>query len=185
MRSQSGGDVATWLVVVGGLAVFALSACGGNTTNGGPNPEGIKGGEAKYDASAPVDDTVSEGGVDSGSGITWTDLYRDFFGNAPQGAGCNGDGKCHGDASLAGAQGSGGFVCGDKNTCFAGLTGSVGLVQSSDKAMPQSSYLVSTLRHKTNGVQVGSMPKRPAGFVFTEADIARIGDWIAAGAQNN
>ncbi len=175
------------------VALFALSGCS-NSTNGTSTPDGFKGGapNPQFDASIPVDDTppamVDAGANDCGTGATWGDLYCNYFGRAGTTTpGCNGDGKCHGDPMQAGALGSGGFVCGkDKDSCYEGITGmTVGLVLAKDKADPAGSYLLNEIRHKKNGATVGSMPKRPATYSFSDDAIKQISDWIAAGAPNN
>ncbi len=169
-----------------GLAMgsFLFVAC---TDAGGK----LQGGEPKFDTTPPTIPVVpvGDGGGDSGykvgTAITWTGLYNDYFGRLGGGPGCAGDGKCHGDASQPGSLESS-YVCADKDGCFASITsaGST-LVRPKDTASPDKSYLISELRHLSNGIQVGSMPKRPATFVFTATDIKRISDWIAMGAPNN
>lgn len=144
-----------------------------------------KGGEDKFDAAPPVSDFDSGPGTsDGGGGITWTDIYRDYFGVAPPGPGCKGDGLCHGSPSEPGTQTSS-FNCGaTKDACYTGITDpNAALI---NKTTPATSALVQTLRHKNaSGVQIGSMPKRPTAYFFSDADLKRIEDWMAAGAQNN
>ena len=180
------------ILAMSGVWLLACTDAGGN----------VQGGEPKFDA-APPEFPVGAGGADSGyvvgTGITFSDLYKDYFGRVGEpittgagtfypGPGCAGDGRCHGDDKQAGALGSGGFVCSptDKTACYMSLLGPAALLSiPADKAAPRKSYLISELRHVDNGATIGRMPKRPATFVFTETDIKRISDWIAAGAPNN
>jgi hypothetical protein len=166
---------------VAGLVIF-LGAC----TNA-PGTE--EGGDERFDASASTSSTGGDGGCgapttagDAGAG--WGDLYADFFGPAAV-SGCAGAvGQCHGESSGLGAQASD-FVCaGGASGCYTGITASAaGLVTVGDtKDDPTTSTLYLTLRKSCGG---GSMPKEPASFAFSAADMARITDWIGAGAPNN
>lgn len=181
MRGTSG------LVLVT-VAVLGAAACATATGD-------VSGGDARFDASAPAFDDSSdfgEGGVppedlrDAGSGTTWTALYRDLFGpSAP--SGCAGDGDCHGTATQAGAEASGGFVCADQAGCRDSLLSpSTGLVQAKDAAEPSKAALIFELRHRNAaGKVVGIMPKRPASYVFSHDSMARIETWIQNGSPND
>jgi hypothetical protein len=125
-------------------------------------------------------------GPDASTGSTYTELYQDYFGPAG-GANCSGSvGACHGEASGAGAIGSGGFVCGaSQSDCFAGMSsGTADLLSSSATAHPENSGLEVALR-KASGTGTDNMPLTPVSCVFSDDDIARISAWIAAGAANN
>ncbi len=154
------------------LALAGLLGACGNAT-GSPS-----GGADLFDASpAPAPDTgATPTTEDAGSGITWTDLYRDFFGRPAPGPGCKGTGACHGSAGVGGG---GTWVCGDtKESCWQGITAvSAGLL---DTKAPENSALLLTIRTKDGG----SMPKNPR-YVFSDESVKRIRDWMAAGAQNN
>ena len=150
----------------GGTQVTTLEAGGGS-----------EGGSQSSSCAAP----------DAGTGSTFTDLYRDYFGPNST-ASCSGTaGACHGDASGAGALGSGGFVCGTSQAdCFTGMNVTTAdLLSTSDTAHPENSGLEVALRKATAG-GINNMPLDPPNTcVFTDADIARISAWVAAGAQNN
>jgi hypothetical protein len=147
-----------------------------------------QGGDDRFDATAPPvsanddsGDACGNTGFDAALGTGWSDLYADYFGpTAP--ASCAGTvGQCHGEGSGLGAQASG-FVCsGGVTGCYQSLTDpSNGLVgQPSD---PTGSTLYATLRKACGG---GVMPKVPADFYFSAADMARIDDWLAAGTPDN
>jgi hypothetical protein len=125
-----------------------------------------------------------EDSVDAGSGITWTDLYRDLFGPSGQ-ASCAGDGGCHGAAESSGSVPSG-FVCASKGDCRASiLSADSSLVLPGDSSAPARSQLVATLRRRsaTGGI-IGLMPKSPA-YVFSHDSINRIEAWIRNGAPDD
>jgi hypothetical protein len=150
-----------------------LGAC--SSATGSPS-----GGTDVFDAGpAAAPDTGPAPTPDAGGGITWTDLYRDFFGNAAPGPGCKGTGgQCHGGVD----QGGGGvWVCGDtQESCWKGLTtATTALI---DTKNPDNSVLLSVALRQRGG---GNMPLAPTTYVFSDASIQRIRDWMAAGAQNN
>lgn len=156
---------------VGMVSAALLAACSdatGHTT----------GGADIFDASpAPALPPPDAAGADSGSGITWTDLYRDFFGaSAP--ASCKGNGTCHGSVSEGGGSI---WVCGDTQaSCYTGITATAAaLINTKD---PASSTLLGVALRSSQG---GNMPLSPASYTFSDASIKRISDWMAAGAQNN
>jgi len=162
---------------------FALLAAGCSSAS--PDEQG---GGARFDAAAPSVSSNDDGGdacgspdFDAAEGTGWSDLYRDYFGpTAP--ASCAGTvGQCHGEASGLGAQASG-FVCaGGVTGCYQGITSpSAGLI--GEATNPTGSSLYATLRKTCAG---GIMPKVPADFYFGAADMARITDWLAAGAPDN
>ena len=172
---------------IGGGALLAVAAAAAACVNATSD---TKGGEPLFDTTPPASTgAVScEIGADAGSGTTFTDLYRDFFG--PTGAAsCAGNGTCHGDANQSGARSSGGYVCGaSKDDCRASMLamGTGPLVDpSKDPTNPELSGLVQELRRrKTDGTVVGLMPKSPA-CVFEQPAIDRIQAWIKNGAPND
>ncbi len=88
-----------------GMFVVAAVAIAAACTDAGGHASG---GDLVFEGGAPA--AASEGG--GGTGTTFTDLYRDFFG--PTGAAkCAGNGTCHGTPDQAGASASGGYVCPD------------------------------------------------------------------------
>jgi hypothetical protein len=171
------------MVLLGGLALASAVACSSSDPASSGSDSGT-GGADVGDASTDVD--RPEERADAGSGATFTDLYRDFFGPTGQ-ASCAGDGLCHGSPEKAGAKGSSGFVCGiEKTACWTSMTtGASALVTSADATNPSTSTLVLTLRHRRpDGAVIGNMPKRPL-YVFSVASMQRITAWIAAGARND
>ena len=167
MRRALAGLVVTCFLA---LPLAFAAACSATGTS--------HGGEDRFDAGpAPTPDAGAIAD-DGGGGITWTDLYRDFFGKAAPGPGCKGTGVCHGAAD----QGGGGvWVCGDtQESCWKGMTtASPPIIDTTD---PNSSVLLAVALRSKQG---GNMPQAPASYVFTDAAIKRIQDWMAAGAQNN
>jgi hypothetical protein len=136
------------------------------------------GGDDTFDAGPAATPDAGLAPADAGGGITWTDLYRDFFGKAAPGPSCKGTGVCHGATD----QGGGGvWVCGDtQESCWQGLTTATpALVDPKD---PDNSILISIALRNKGG---GNMPQAPASYVFSDASMQRIRDWMAAGAQNN
>lgn len=179
LRAGSSSVIAA---VVLPVALGAMSACA--VANGS-----VTGGEYKFDTALPVPDPTmaltcaSVKKVPLSAGHTWGELYEDYFG-PNGGASCAGDGQCHGAADLAGAKGSGGFVCtGGKDGCYGGMTSpKPGLVTAGKMVTdPAVNFLYSVLRKADGG---GSMPKRPA-CIFEANDLKRIADWLAEGAPNN
>jgi hypothetical protein len=174
---------ATALAILG--CAVAFSACAtatGDVQGGEPRPDtGEQGATQPPPPPACVIDAMT------GSGTTWSDLYRDFFGPTGK-ASCAGNGTCHGDATQQGAKSSGGYVCaGDKVACRASLlSDDTGLIQlPRDQTEPEASGLVQELRRrKPDGSVVGLMPKTPE-CVFESAAIDRIETWIKNGAPND
>jgi hypothetical protein len=165
-------------------------ACGSATDQ-------VRGGDPRFDAARPeasAPDDAAEAAdaapaacdpgdarADAGAGVTWTDLYRDYFGPGAA-ASCAGNGTCHGDPAHAGARNSA-FLCpADIKACYDGLTAPASpLVTPGDPDQerdPTTSGLYLTLRKNCLG---GAMPKSST-FTFGAADLARIEAWIAAGA---
>lgn len=167
------------------LAAFALAltGCGDATGN-------VEGGGDRFDAAAPntpapANDEICGANGPSGSGTTFTDLYRDVFGPTG-GASCAKFGTCHGAADQTGAQVSRGFVCDSQAGCRATMfTANPPLVKPADFPSPQTSLLIQTLRHRTaDGTLVGIMPDQPK-CVLSQDAIARIQTWISGGALDN
>jgi hypothetical protein len=172
-------------IAAGCLLVLAVSAyaCGDATDQ-------IQGGLPRFDPAQVGDGGITNGcdpagdGGAAGTGTTWPDLYRDYFGPAGR-ANCNGDGKCHGGATESGAKRSE-FICGtDADSCYAGITNPpAGLLIPGDAkqmADPTTAGLWLVLRKRCIG---GNMPKRST-FAFATADLDRLKAWIAAGATKN
>jgi hypothetical protein len=167
------------------LALLALAAC-----SSAPGAE--EGGAVLFTPTAAStspsdagdDACSSNANVDAGFGSGWSDLYRDYFGPTGQ-ASCAGTaGACHGDPTATGAVNSDYVCAGTVAGCYAGITsGSAGLVTIGDTTDdPTTSGLYGVLRKACIG---GEMPKQPANFFFSAADMKRITDWIGAGAPNN
>jgi hypothetical protein len=166
------------------VVAFAASFAGATALacSAPPNEEG---GDARFDAAPPTTGSNACSGdanEDAGSGTTWGDLYRDFFGPTGK-ASCAGNGACHGDTSQAGYNGSGYQCPGTAAECYAGITATTpGLVTPGPVGDPTTTGLYLILRKCSGG---GLMPKAPATVEFTAADMARIAAWIQAGAPND
>lgn len=127
---------------------------------------------------------------------TWSSLYRDFFGPAGK-ASCT-DASCHGTPGGGGALAST-FVCnpGSASDCYAYLRGQRGnarraLVSDDNVARPETSTLLGVLRITTPNVlesgdcKSGSMPKGAGEETrLSDAETARVYQWIAEGAKEN
>ena len=73
------------------------------------------------------------------------------------------------------------LICVDRQSCYASLTRTSGVLAPGDRADPMGSKLVRALR-STRGE--GDMP-RGSAFVFERGDIERIANWIARGAPDD
>ena len=168
------------LGLVCACAAFALSPLAGCTNT----PETEQGGDPRFDASPPPTPATDAGcgdpNADAGNGHAWSNLYRDYFG--PTGvASCAGTaGMCHGDANSLGAKASNYVCAGGVSGCYSGITALVTVGDTEDD--PTNSALYAVLRKACAG---GTMPKEPASFSFSAADMKRITDWIGAGSPNN
>lgn len=160
------------------------------------------GGELSFEAGTPATPT-GEGGPGGGSGTTWTDLYRDFFG--PGGAAkCAGNGQCHGAADQPGAKTSGGYVCpdvmgtvpeGGANPAKAQCRDTMTKVIIVDPAVPgvstcgqpfAKSYMHNVIRKATHDPNdENNMPKSPYTFTFSDDAVKRIDTWVQAGCPDN
>jgi hypothetical protein len=164
-------------------------------------PQGISGGASNFNVqfdlpnipAPPPPADAGEGGcmpTDAGN-ATWTSLYADLFGPASIGqcgdssrGDSTGSTSCHHDSSGNGAMSSG-FICGDtQDTCYAGITSPSAAFLGARVVIacdPGNSFLTKVLRHTGGGI----MPFYPNNVFFSDADMARVGAWIAAGAPNN
>jgi hypothetical protein len=174
------------------IRIFALSApllgaCSAASPadrSSDAGPKNDTGADAAPDASAGADaPTVTPVPVFTlDAGVTWTALYRDYFG--PIGvASCAGNGNCHGSTSELGYMVSSYLCPPTKAACYAGITsmGDGGADLIAPDASFGSDYLSQVLC-QTSGV--GQMPLY-CSYTFTAVDIQRIQDWIAAGRQDN
>jgi hypothetical protein len=127
--------------------------------------------------------------ADGGTSSSWTDLYTCFFGPTGK-ASCSAQGTCHGDPSQTGALSSG-FVCGtSKDACWQGMTQGTcnastippcPIVPAGGTASFKSTGLYNNLAKVGGG---GNMPQN-GSYLFTQADLARIAQWITDGAKND
>jgi len=167
----------------GGDAAARTVDCGsGQEDAGEAAPDGAR--DAGTDAPGDGGDAAPVPVFTLDAGATWSALYRDYFG--PTGvASCAGDGNCHGGTSQRGYQVSQ-YLCppsGGKAGCFAGITsqgdGGANLI------LPDASFSDDLLSQiLCQGQGVGMMPLG-CTYTFTPVDMTRIGDWVAAGAQDN
>ena len=180
------GTIGTLSIVALGLAlgpalgVIACTSASGDVSGGGLR--------AGYDPNF----VPPAQGRDSGTGTTWTDLHRDFFGQTGV-ASCKGTGACHATPDKGGSPVSN-FVCSDKDECYRTMrmgkhpTRGVALVEDSAIANPDSAFLFSTVRVQAADGKIQpnlDMPQQPRDFAFTASEIERIKAWIRAGAKND
>ncbi len=173
----------------------------------------VSGGELAFEGGAAPAST-GEAGPGGGTGITFTDLYRDFFG--PTGAAkCAGNGMCHGAADQPGAMASGGYICPDAmGTVDAGAAdaGDAGSGGGANPAKAQcratmmkvilvdppfsttsvcgqpfaKAYMHNVIRKATHAADdENNMPRTPFTFVFSDEAVARIDGWVQAGCPDN
>jgi hypothetical protein len=164
-----------------------------------------KGGDPRFDAAPPempvppqpVSDAAVDGEGGLGGGITWTDLYRDFFGPSPAAkASCSFSSGCHGAADRPGAQASNGFVCPPpagpssaeiataRTACYESLkTSPANMLQGTSW---KQTRLYGVLRKASGEPTIDvPMPLQPSSVAFTDQELKRIEDWFAAGAKND
>jgi len=190
------------VIVPAALFPLACTDASGNESGGDPT----------FEAGTPA--TVTEGGPGGGTGTTWTDLYRDFFG--PTGAAkCAGNAMCHGAADQPGAKATGGYVCPDvmavvdagssdagdaggnpnaataKKQCRDTMT-SVIIVDPPFSGMSTcgqpfaKAYMHNVIRKATHDpADENNMPRSPYTYVFSDADVKRIDTWVQAGCPDN
>jgi len=126
------------------------------------------------------------------AGSTWTDLYRDYFGNDTQvhTAGCANGSFCHASTSDDGYAASG-YLCpkGDKEACYKSLT-----MQEPDGpglVMPDAGYASDLLGAVLCMVNDAGQPAgdgvMPYNCVynFTPVDAERLKAWVQAGYPDN
>lgn len=143
-------------------------------------PNGVTGGEARFDAAPP---SLPPTHCAEGTGATWTDLYRDCFG--PGRANCGGTAGCHLSSQDTGTSFSG-FLCGSsKDECYAGMVGRDRIVDLSRGTDPTLTRLYTVLRKAPPLPSPARAMPNDTGFAFTDADLARIRTWIANGAKND
>jgi hypothetical protein len=120
--------------------------------------------------------------IDAGTGTRWSDLYRDLFG--PTSAAKCANPSCHGSQDGAGFKSSS-FACFGEKECRQGAF-DYGLVNESDRDEPEKSALIGIIRHcSEDGKTRGTMPQQPRSYYFSRASLARIQEWIRAGAPDN
>jgi hypothetical protein len=165
------------------VAACALASC---TDAGGQ----VSGGQPLFDAGADAGPSDPDLGL--GTGVAFTDLYRDFFG--PQGrATCGATQGCHGAPGDPGAVGSGGYVCPlsaapdgggvsdpAEEQCRATMI-KVGLQPS---GAFEGTLLYRALR-KTTPTPLNHMPLAPFTYTFSPKGLARIAAWADAGAPDD
>jgi hypothetical protein len=147
--------------------------------------------DAATDAPAP-DATVSCKGT--ASDTSWTALYCDFFGPGAKASCAGGSGlesNCHGRDDSAGTMVSK-FKCGTtKDDCFVGTTSGAADMMGTVSGMTK---LERTLRRDACKATptapecrqpYNNMPLTPGTVTFTDAELARIRAWVAAGSKND
>ena len=176
-----------------GALFTALAACTSATGN-------VSGGNPAFDATPPPEPDLASGACGTGNGpATWTALYKDFFGNPSPCPGCAGTGNCHGGTNTQ-PPNQGIWACGtNQESCYQGIThpiitnfagGDAGTLPLVDPGAPENSYLLRIIRHRApdgdGGSMIeGAMPQSPSSYVFPDAGVARITQWIQEGAKND
>ena len=177
------------LSVLGLAAIFAACAEASGELRG-PNGE-VLGASSAEDTSAEeflgCDPTER---VDAGTGVTWTELYRDLFADertvdggveGASGGKC-GQKACHGGPNTSA---SSKFECFDADNCYASIRS--GWVRiPADVSRPERSGLVDIMRHcDENRKRVGRMPEQPRSYFFSQASMSRVKAWIVRGAPKD
>ena len=152
---------------------------------------------APADGGAPIDASM---GIDVApqpvftidAGSTWSDLYRDYFGNDTQvhTAGCANGSFCHGATTDDGTEASG-YLCpkGDKEGCYKSFTTQAangpGLVTpDAGFATDLLGSVLCQVNDAGQPVGDGVMPY-DCVYNFTPVDVARIEAWLQAGYPDN
>lgn len=161
------------LLLVLPLAGACTAAAGPANVDAGADAAPTK--DAALDAAADGDGACGLSPDPDAGKSTWSDLYANFFG--PTGAGnCSLKSGCHADSVGGGAI----WICGPtKATCWQGMQANV------DVCDPSASKVLFMLRKATDPSAVGKMPQEPTSVTFSDADLARVRAWIAAGAKND
>jgi hypothetical protein len=155
------------------VAAVAIGACSNA-------PNGVTGGGDVFDATPPIAPATH---CADGTGVTWTDLYRDCFG--PGYADCGGTGGCHRSSQDTGTSFSG-FLCGtSKESCYEGMVGIDSLVTPSGTQEPEKTRLYAALRKAPPLTSPERAMPNNTGFAFSAGDLARISAWIKNGAKND
>jgi len=156
----------------GALAALVIVACANATGDVTPGAE-------LYDA-APPPAPVAICNIERGSGATWTDLYRDFFGPNNQPGSCSFRANCHGTTLR------GGLLCGaDKDACYASMTRDLTPPEKKDTPDTAALFSIIRMRSPVDGSLIGIMPQEPNDCAFSDVSVKRIKAWIAKGAPND
>jgi len=179
------------------LALVSAASCtsaSGDVVGGAPRDG--------YDASfrAALDVPITEPTYADAPKMSWTGIYRDYFGRRAQLSSCAGRTSCHADATGLGAQGSH-FVCADKDSCWNTMRHAIDdgakvselpLIADADVAAPENAYLFRVLRvlakdgtRPLDPADKKKMPLVPSSFYFTPDDFTRMQTWIRNGALND
>jgi hypothetical protein len=129
------------------------------------------------------------------AGVTWTDLYRDYFGNDTQlnTAGCSSSSICHGTVNQAAAASSQ-YFCPktDKEACYKSITSqdAAGPVLIVADASFADDFLSTVLCASNDAGEYigGQMPENQSGgckYYFTPTDMERVRLWVQAGYPDN
>ncbi len=164
-------------LVLGSLVAVSVAACAEASS------DTAVGGTPRFDPTPPPPPTnAPTPNADSGAGVTFTDLYRDFFGPTGAASCAGGSAGCHG---AKGDPGGGVFVCADnKAECRTSIAG------LASGASFQESFLFSILRKDATlapspPLGTNRMPKNPKTYAFDKAGMDRIGAWVAAGSKDD
>jgi hypothetical protein len=196
---------------LGALGVAAVAIPAACTDAGGS----VSGGDLVFEGGAPVVTSTVDAGPGAGTGTTFTDLYRDFFG--PSGAAkCAGNGACHGAADQPGAMASGGYICPDvMPTADAGASADGGKeggagnganpakAQCRDTMMKviivdppfsgtstcgkpfAKAYMHNVIRKATHAPDDENNMPKSPVYTFSDESVARIDAWVQAGCPDN
>lgn len=171
----------SFLIVLGGALVAACAEAGGEPSGGELTNAGREA-VAPGEFAPPV---VDAGLVTTcGEGATWSSLYRDIFGPTGQPGSCVLQATCHGSPDGAGAQASAGIKCYDETGCLASMIDR-NLVQPGQKPERAVLWGIIRTRNPTTGKVGGIMPKSPSDYVYPDACVERIRQWIANGIPAN
>ena len=162
-------------IVLGAALVAVACARAGGETNGGElTPAG-----KQAETPDPTFDSTIEC---SDAGETWHELYANIFGATGKVGSCVYQGYCHGLPDDGRESLMKGIHCFDQEACYQAMK-KLGIDNLNGA---EGSALLGILRHTNKkGNVIGIMPQAPADYVFPQACIDHIDNWIDAGAPNN
>jgi hypothetical protein len=160
--------LAMWRGAAGVLLVLGCSFCGSHDDSRASGPDG---------------------GADGAAAARWQDLYAAYFGPAGQASCSQLPGSCHRASADLGVSPSG-FVCGTtSDACWEGMTegqpGHTSLVPPGVTDATQTPLWAALYKGAPAGGAASNNMPQNLTYTFSASDLAKIQEWIRAGAPND